>query len=164
MSAASFEACLNYLLSPAIEGGYVNDPDDPGGETNMGICKRSYPNVDIKNLTRDQAAAIYLRDYWLLAHCDVMPRGVDLMVFDCAVNQGVGTAIGLLQHAAGVTVDGKVGANTLSAAAGKYVLRDLAALRLMRYATGKNFLKYGNGWFRRVLMAHAAALALQGAV
>jgi len=74
------------------EGGYVNDSRDPGGETKYGISKRAYPNVDIANLTKDAAWAIYERDYWLAAGCDRMTPGMALMVFDAAVNCGVGRA------------------------------------------------------------------------
>lgn len=71
-----------------IEGGYVNDSRDPGGETKYGISKRRYPKEDIPNLTLDRAKALYLRDYWKAQDCDAMEWGKALLVFDSAVNGG----------------------------------------------------------------------------
>ena len=84
------------------EGGYEFDPADPGGETNWGISKRSYPNLDIKNLTADQASDIYASDYWLKAGCDSMPFPYCTVVFDSAVNDGVSKALFWLRQAANV--------------------------------------------------------------
>ena len=77
-----------FLLVIGVEGGYVNNPEDPGGETKYGISKRAYPDLDIRNLTLAAAKAIYLRDYWTAHHCDQMEWGKALLVFDCAVNGG----------------------------------------------------------------------------
>ncbi len=74
------------------EGGYVNHPNDPGGETKYGISKRAYPKLDIKNLTREQANEIYYKDYWLAAGCDNLSVPLNLVCFDMAVNSGVGRA------------------------------------------------------------------------
>ena len=71
------------------EGGYVNDPDDIGGETNFGISKRAYPKLDIANLTEAEAARIYKRDYWDRINADKLPANIREMAFDAAVNQGV---------------------------------------------------------------------------
>ena len=81
------------------EGGYVNDPVDPGGETKYGISKRAYPKVDIKNLTLDKAYEIYYRDYWLPCGCDNYDAGLACSVFDAAVNCGVKRALGWLEVA-----------------------------------------------------------------
>ena len=85
-----FDSAIQFVLER--EGGYVNDPADPGGETNMGISKRAYPNEDIKNLTVERAKALYHRDYWLAAGCDALSPPLDLIVLDTAVNMGVGRA------------------------------------------------------------------------
>lgn len=74
------------------EGGYVNDPVDPGGETKYGISKRAYPHLDIKNLTREGANEIYYTDYWLAAGCDSLPVPLCMVAFDSAVNHGVSWA------------------------------------------------------------------------
>lgn len=76
----------------AEEGGYVNDPADPGGETKWGVSKRSYPDLNIKNLTPEQASNIYARDYWLASGCDFIEWPLCAVVFDTAVNCGVSRA------------------------------------------------------------------------
>lgn len=89
------------------EGGYTNNPADPGGETNWGISKRSYPDMDIANLTQDGAKTIYLRDFWNPIG-DADPA-IKFQVFDFAVNSGIQTAIRKLQAAIGVADDGHWG-------------------------------------------------------
>lgn len=73
-----------------MEGGYVNDSNDKGGETKYGISKKSYPNLDIKNLTKEQAEEIYYKDFWLKNNCDTMHPTFAVLVFDTAVNMGSG--------------------------------------------------------------------------
>lgn len=86
----NFETAVAHVLE--VEGGYVNHPNDPGGETNYGISKRSYPHLDIAGLTREQAAEIYRRDFWEpLGAEDLDPR-LALLTFDAAVNHGLGRA------------------------------------------------------------------------
>jgi lysozyme family protein len=82
-----FNKALEFTLR--WEGGYVNDKDDPGGETKYGISKRAYPDVDIKNLTREQAGVIYKRDYWDIFTCDGKSFPDAVTIFDSAVNCGV---------------------------------------------------------------------------
>lgn len=82
------------MLKDQIGGDYVNDARDPGGETNFGISKRSYPRVNIRDLTRDDAVAIYRRDFWDASNCDALPAKLAVALFDCAVNQGPGIAPG----------------------------------------------------------------------
>ena len=79
------------------EGGYDNDPDDPGGETKYGIDKRSHPSVDIKNLTREQAMEIYWREYWVKNGCEHFPEGLGEVYFNACVNCGPARAAAL-QH------------------------------------------------------------------
>lgn len=69
-----------------LDDGYVNNPNDPGGETKYGISKKAYPSLDIKNLSLEDALALYYRDYWYLSKLIDFP--LNLCVFDCAVNQG----------------------------------------------------------------------------
>ncbi|MFZ4858881.1 MAG: glycoside hydrolase family 108 protein [Desulfuromonadaceae bacterium] len=94
------------------EGGYVNHPSDPGGETNFGICKRSYPKLDIKALTKEEAIEIYRTDYWRYAY-DKMPYRIAAKIFDIAVNMGYTPAHKILQRAVGAVDDGIVGPRTL---------------------------------------------------
>lgn len=96
----NFRVSLQFVLKH--EGGYVNDPADPGGETKWGISKRAYPNLDIANLTPDQASDIYARDYWLAAGCDPLPLPYCTVVFDSAVNHGVSRAVGWRNQATSV--------------------------------------------------------------
>ena len=126
-----------FQLVVGIEGGYVNDPRDPGGETKFGISKRAYPNIDIAQLTLEQAQQIYLRDYWDACGCDTMPWERALCVFDMAVNQGPGSARAL---------------NVQS-----HDSSELMAERAVRYAENKNFPTYGKGWMRRLFTVFKSA-------
>lgn len=136
-----------------LEGGYVNDPHDRGGETKWGISKRQYPTLDIANLTKAGAADIYLRDYWVPTRCDELPAHLRLPVFDCAVNQGVETAAKILQGLVGVAQDGRMGPVTLAAV--RSYRGDLRhhyhAKRTAAYVSYKQFDRYGKGWLHRLV-------------
>ena len=141
------------------EGGYVNDPDDPGGETNFGIAKRSHPDVDIKNLTKDGAKEIYYQDYWMKNRVPQMPEDLKHIYFDMCVNQGRGRAVKILQQTANANgadlkVDGGLGPKTIGALNGVELDR-VRAYRIKYYAdlvTRKPDLeKFYFGWFRRGL-------------
>jgi len=135
------------------EGGYTNNPADPGGETKFGICKRSYPDVDIKNLTLDAAKAIYRRDYWNKLGMDSLPPEVVYSLFDCAVNSGISQACKLLQRAVGAREDGVIGQVTIAQAKSisplQLVVR-LNATRLQFMTELKGWESFGKGWARRV--------------
>jgi len=134
------------------EGGYVNDPKDSGGETNFGIAKKFYPNIDIKNLTVDKAVEIYAKDYWQKCKCDELNIGVALFVFDTAVNQGCGYAIKMLQEACGASIDGKIGTGTINKAnsmSASTLLKMMYELRVKRYEGTKGFDRFGKGWLNR---------------
>jgi lysozyme family protein len=105
---AQFEPAIQKTL--LWEGGYVNNPADPGGETKFGISKRSYPNVDIANLTVEDAIAIYRRDFW--NYDGIVDQDVADKIFDLGVNVGKFHAVSITQLAAGVTTDGRYGPNT----------------------------------------------------
>ena len=103
-----FLKCISVVLRN--EGGYVNHPKDPGGETNMGICKKYYPDEDIKNLTRERAVQIYFTDYWRPMHLDKLKdENLILQVFDFGVNAGIKTSIKLLQKVLETDIDGAIG-------------------------------------------------------
>ena len=146
-----FENALKFVLS--YEGGYVNDPNDPGGETNLGISKRAYPNEDIKALTKEKAAEIYRRDYWDSCKCNELPESMAIAVFDCAVNQGVKTASRLLQIAVGATVDGVIGPKTVLAAfkGGQKALILFLLQRAKSYMQIKNVAVWGANWGERLV-------------
>ncbi|QOR55199.1 MAG: hypothetical protein SHS37scaffold296_16 [Burkholderiales phage 68_11] len=136
------------------EGGYVNDPRDPGGETKFGISRLAYPGEDIAGMTIERAREIYRRDYWGPAGCDAVPDGAKLPLFDAAVNSGVKTAIKLLQRAAGVSPDGILGPLTLQALqsmpAPRLVAR-LAGQRLALLVSLPTWSTYSRGWTLRVV-------------
>lgn len=129
---ADFNKAIEIIL--ANEGGYVNNPNDPGGETNFGICKKSYPNVDIKNLTKDGAKAIYKIVYWDKVNGDqINDQNLATAVFDFAVNAGTGTAIKQIQKTLNVTVDGVLGPKTMAALNASSGLSKSFAKRRARY-------------------------------
>src|SRR5215467_13679816 len=120
MSDQAFYAQIKQTL--AFEGGYGNDPDDPGGETNFGISKAAYPDVDIANLTQDDAIEIYKRDYWHKPRIDGLPDSVSGKVFDMGVNMGPHTAIRIWQECLNdmgadptLATDGGIGPATIKA-------------------------------------------------
>jgi lysozyme family protein len=113
------------------EGGYTNDPNDPGGETKYGISKRSYPDLDIKNLTIEEATDIYYQNYWLKAGCDNVLFPFNLIFFDTAVNCGVERA----KRFSMVCKD----------------WQDYLFLRIEYYTKLENFKHFGKGWVNRVL-------------
>lgn len=154
----NFDLAFDRLLGH--EGGYSNDSRDPGGETNWGISKRAYPDVDIKALTQDQAKAIYRRDYWVAVRADELPDSVRFDVFDAAVNHGVTQSAKWLQRAAGAQPDGVIGAQTVAATriAGPQLAARFNGYRLQFYTDSGNWPTYGKGWARRVA---ANLLALQ---
>ena len=143
------------------EGGYVNDPNDLGGETKYGITKRFYPDVDIKNLTKDDAKDIYKRDYWDKNKIDDLPDNLKHIFFDMCVNQGRGTAVRVLQRAinnkgGSLTVDGGFGPGTsLALAKHKPSVDRVRCYRLKHYYDLVNKKpeqeRFLFGWFKRAL-------------
>ena len=146
-----FKKAVEFVLKH--EGGYVNDPQDAGGETKFGISKRAYPNLDIKNLTRDQAIEIYKRDYWDKLP-NTLPAAVHCVLFDCAVNAGIGRALRILQAAIKVGQDGKWGGLSQSALTKlnqNEVLLRFSTERIMFYSVLSTFSRFGKGWVNRVV-------------
>tara|TARA_R100000152_G_C6772765_1_gene199819 strand:- start:1202 stop:1699 length:498 start_codon:yes stop_codon:yes gene_type:complete len=119
-SFQTFDEIIEEVLKH--EGGYVNDPKDLGGETNFGIAKRFYPDLDIKNLTKEEAKEIYKKDYWNRNKVDDLPSDLKYIFFDMCVNQGRRTAVKILQRAINnkggkLVVDGGFGPGTKGALA-----------------------------------------------
>lgn len=135
------------------EGEYVNDPKDPGGETNFGISKRAFPREDIRKLTRDRAIALYRKHYWEAARCAEVPAALQPLYFDTAVNCGVVTAIRLLQLAGHVLPDGVFG-NVTKQAADAVTVHQYAEQRLAfnERCIGRNpqLDRFRKGWARRI--------------
>lgn len=103
-----------FAFTVSEEGGYVNNPNDRGGETKYGISKKAYPDVDIKNLTLEMARDTYYKDYWIVGKCDQLPSKLALVHFDATVNHGPYNAARILQRAVGAKDDGVIGPNTLN--------------------------------------------------
>lgn len=133
---------------------FEDDPDDPGGATKFGIDQRSHPSVDIRDLTREEAKAIYRRDYWDAVKADELPPGMRLVVVDIGVNNGKGRAAKWLQQAVGVDADGRIGPKTLAAAqrANKHQITNTLLERRANFyrdiARGRQ-AKYLRGWLNR---------------
>lgn len=162
-----FQIAVAFVLEK--EGGLVNDPKDPGGTTKYGISLRFLKGVvpyatpvTVQDLSRETAIELYREHFWEICECPALPAGLDLAVFDCAVNQGPRTARRLLQRALGVEDDGYIGPVTLGAVldadAGE-VLLDFLVRRAKRYAETANFERYGRGWLRRLFEVQRAVLA-----
>lgn len=144
----TFDEAFDRLIGH--EGGYVNHPNDPGGETNWGISKRSYPTLDIARLTREQAKTIYKRDFWDVIG-DAHPA-IKFQVFDFAVNSGIQTAIRKLQAALGVADDGVFGPVSKKALADadlNDVLMRFVAQRIRFWASLTTWPTFGKGWALR---------------
>lgn len=168
-ATARFAACIAVVL--ANEGGFANNPADPGGATNMGITHGTlgaWRNADVtvddvRRLTVDEAKAIYSANYWTRNRCDQMAPGVDLAVLDFAVNSG--GAIREIQRKLGVTPDGAVGQLTLSAMK-LFDPADLVGricdLRLAYVQRLDAWATFGKGWTRRIESVRAKALAMAG--
>ena len=155
----NFDDALKALLKH--EGGFVNHPVDPGGMTNLGVTKLVWENwvghpVDeqtMRGLTPEMVAPLYKKRYWDAVRGDDLPSGVDLVVFDCAVNSGVGRASRFLQQVVGVTDDGKIGPGTIQAVLSKDPKELVDAFCDKRQAFLESlptFGTFGKGWSRRV--------------
>ena len=107
-----FQKSIKFVLD--AEGGYTNDPDDLGGETNYGIDKRSHPDVNMKELTIDEATDIYFTEYWVRFNCEQFIWPLDCVYFDCCVNTGQKQSNRFLQRAVGTEPDGIIGPKTLA--------------------------------------------------
>lgn len=161
-----FEAALAHVL--AMEGGWTNDPHDPGGPTNLGItlsvfaawkgltltdANRQTLMEELKRLDAAAVRPIYRERYWIPSRAGDLPAALAVMHFDAAVNHGVSGAARMLQQALGVSVDGKIGPQTLAAAHGQPVAEVIdryADIRRARYRSLSHFWRFGRGWLRRV--------------
>lgn len=154
----NFPKCVEIILNK--EGGFVNDADDPGGATNMGITistlqswrKETVTVADVENLTEEEAKEIYLNNYWNAMRCGDLPVGVDLVVFDFGVNAGVGRSIKKLQDVVGAKADGIIGPVTLGAVE-KHdpakIIRQFSDRRMTFYRSLPHFDTFGKGWENR---------------
>lgn len=159
MAEKNWQYCLETILHH--EGGYVNHPEDPGGETNLGVTKRVYEEFggtkDMKDLTVEDVEPIYKKNYWDRVKADQLPSGLDLCVFDFGVNAGTGRSAKFLQGMIGATQDGAIGPATL-AKVNEFVsmegvdgaIAEFQHRRQGYYEGLKTFATFGRGWTRRV--------------
>jgi lysozyme family protein len=156
------------------EGGYGNDPNDPGGATNLGIIQVEYnkyrtakglPEQSVKHITRAEADEIYTKSYWNKIDGDDVPAGIDLVIYDYGVNSGPGRAIEYAQRVLNVGVDGILGPITLAALKAvepRKFIHDFDDDRLSFLQRLKTYIYFGKGWSARVKRCTNAALAMVG--
>lgn len=166
-----FDHCADHVL--IIEAGLVDDKHDPGGITNFGISLRFLKGVspaateqDIIDMTEEHARALFKKHFWDRVSGDNYAPALALCVFDCAINQGTGTAIKILQRALGVKDDGVFGQKSLAAVHRRQpveLIGDYLSRRAKRYAKTKGIDRYGRGWMRRLFTIHHEALFMLGA-
>ena len=162
-----FSAAFNKAFENVIgvEGGFSDDPKDPGNwtggkegsgklnGTKYGVSAASYPSLDIRSITLEDAKVIYHRDFWQTINGDEFPFSVANALFDCAVNSGCASAAKLLQRSLSITSDGKIGKLTIAAAQAKdptELLIDFLTARAVFYARLAKFELYGKGWMKRL--------------
>jgi lysozyme family protein len=179
MAKSRFDICLDEVLRH--EGGYADHPSDPGGATNLGITHKTLarwrrispwwklPKSAVMDLQRAEAAKIYRASYWDRVHAGQLPHGLDLALFDFAVNSGPDRAIRTLQAELDVAADGQVGPLTLDAVATYADRKGLGALidafcdrRLAFLTRLPTFATFGKGWAARVTAMRKAAMAAAG--
>jgi lysozyme family protein len=169
MAQRNWQACLTAILNE--EGGFADNPGDPGGATNMGITRKTLSawrgepvsREDVMMLEKNEAARIYREKFWMAIEGDDLPDGLDLAMFDDGVLSGPRTAIRDLQQALGVRVDGLMGPVTRAALVAQPVteiISLLQAARLVRLKTLPHFVLFGRGWSRRLQRIGRQAKAL----
>lgn len=168
MTTSHFQQSFNIILG--YEGGYSNNPKDPGGPTNLGVTQstlghwlgRAASIAEVQALTPGLVAPIYRTNFWNAVHGDALPAGVDLITFDAAVNSGPGRAAKLLQAAAGATVDGAIGPATLAAVTAMKpvdVVNKFTAAHEAFFKSLPTFSEFGHGWLNRLYSIQALALS-----
>ena len=154
----NFDKCLHMLLEH--EGGYVNNVHDKGGMTNLGVTKRVYDKwigresteQEMRDLTPDDVAPIYKKNYWNRVKGDSLPSGLDWACFDWAVNSGSGRPAKAVQRAVGATQDGAIGNQTLGLIAEKdpkFIIDYVYTVRQAFYESLDDYKHFGRGWSRR---------------
>ena len=171
MARANFAAALSAVL--LHEGGWANNPKDPGGATMKGVTLATYRRYrpgatkeQLRNISDEELRTIYRDGYWDEVRGDDLPSGIDFATFDFAVNSGPSRAAKFLQRVLGVTQDGVIGPVTLSAAQSanpEAVIRHLCDQRLAWLQTLSTFATFGKGWTRRVQEVKAKALSMAAA-
>jgi len=164
---SDFKECLELVLKS--EGGWVNHPSDPGGETNLGVTKRvweeyvGHPVETLKTLTKDDVAPLYEQKYWRPTYCEVLPRGLSLLIFSMGINAGPGRGVKLLQSCIGCVADGVIGPKTMALIKSADVtdlIQKYSNARRDYYKSLKTFEIFGKGWLARVDREEKEALEM----
>ena len=162
-----------FKLMLASEGGYVNHPSDPGGMTNLGVTKRVWEEwvgresneKEMRSLTPEMVEPLYKRKFWDACKCDDLPSGIDYLVFDFAVNAGVGRSAKILQTAVGATPDGGIGPMTLAsvnAIPEAELIEKFSQAKEDFYRSLNTFETFGKGWLNRVAAVKVKATSMLG--
>lgn len=165
----NFDKCLAHVL--VSEGGFVNHPADPGRATNMGVTqavweewvKRPVTEQEMRDLKPDDVRELYRVKYWNRVKGDELPTGVDLCVFDFAVNSGVHRGASFLQRMVGAKEDGIIGPRTLAAVNAEeqdVLIRRYCDARLKFLQGLTTFATFGRGWTARVQKVEKDALEM----
>jgi len=163
----NFKECLDLVLKS--EGGWVNNPNDPGGETNLGVTKRvweeyvGHPVTTMKNLTPADVAPMYEQKYWRPCYGEVLPRGLDFLCFSFGVNAGCGRSVKLLQQSLGVVSDGVIGPRVMQRLRESNiadVIKGFSESRREYYKSLKTFPIFGKGWISRTDKEEQEALQM----
>ena len=162
-----FKECLELVLKS--EGGWVNNLNDPGGETNFGVTKRvweeyvGHPVESLKKLTKEEVSPLYELKYWRPCYGEILPRGLDLLSFSMGVNAGPGRSVKLLQQSIGLVPDGIIGPKTrelISASNSATLINKFSEIRREYYRSLKTFPIFGKGWLNRVDYEETQALQM----
>ena len=163
----NFKECLDLVLKS--EGGWVNNPADPGGETNLGVTKRvweeyvGHPVTTMKSLTPELVAPLYEQKYWRPCYAEVLPRGLDLLSFSMGVNAGPGRSVKLLQQSLGLVCDGVIGPRVMQKLRESNisdVIQGFSESRREYYRALKQFPVFGKGWLSRTDKEEQEALQM----
>ena len=170
----NFDKAIEHTLKE--EGGYVDNPKDPGGRTNLGVTQKVWEEwvgresneKEMRNLVKADVVPLYQRKYWNACRCSELPAGLDLCVFDTAVNSGPGRAVKLLQQCIGVPADGAIGPTTIAAvsqfkgSALLMLIEEYCSARQAYLISLPTFGTFGKGWTARVTRLKEAAIKLIG--
>lgn len=173
MTASNFLNC--FVETEGFEGGFVNNPHDPGGTTMAGVTQATYsawrkamhlPPAPVKDCTIEERQDIYRAYFWNPVHGDVLFDGLDLVMVDTAWGSGLHEAVKLLQRCAHVGADGDLGPATLAAVAKANqpeLINALCAARMAFFQSLNTWKYFGEGWTKRLNGVHAKALAMNAA-
>lgn len=168
MAAANFPKCLAFTLQE--EGGWADNPRDPGGKTMKGVTLRTFQHFypgstanQLRAITNVQLSQIYGDGYWKTVHGDDLPAGVDLVCFDFGVTSGPGRSVIMLQDAVGAHADGQIGPKTLAAIQAKKpveIINYMIDAQEAFYRSLSTFDTFGDGWLSRTDRRQDAAMAM----